>query len=493
MAFIDNRDFIEALGKTGDVLHIQQEIDWDLEVGAIVRRACERREAAPFFERIKGYPDGFRIFGAPLATERRLAISMGLNPNSPTLFRKIQKEYELRTRRRIKPVVVSHAPCKENVLLGDEVDLFLFPAPLIHDGDGGRYLGTWHMLVTKDPDSDWNNWGMYRLMLYNRRILTSNCESHAHMGLIKAKYERQNKPMPIAVAIGADPISSLASATQLGISRSEVDYAGALRQEPVELVKCETNDLLVPAHAEIVLEGELIQNIKIAEGPFGEYPGYRSSARELQIAYKINAVTYRNNPILTMSCTGMPVEDSGIVMGLTTSVAIKKHLLRHGVPVTDVYVPPETGSTLVIVGVKPHYSNIASVVSNVIFSTGRAAQKVIIVDSDVDVFDLNEVLHAFATKCHPVRGTRISDREATLQFIPFLSPEERKWRKGAAIALDCTWPYEWSKETDIPPRMSFNEAYPKGVREKIVRDWETYGFTSGQRGSHLSKLGFEKE
>ncbi len=487
MAFVDNRDFIESLGKTGDLVRIGQEIDWDLEVGAIVRRACEQREAAPFFERIKGYPDGFRIFGAPLATERRLAISMGLNPDSPALFKEIQEEYELRTRRRIKPVVVSRAPCKENVVLGKDVDLFLFPAPLIHDGDGGRYLGTWHMLVTKDPESDWTNWGMYRLMVYNRKILTSNCESYTHLNIIKAKYEQQNTPMPIAVAIGVDPISSLASATQLGIGRSEADYASALRQEPVQLIKCETNDLLVPAHAEIVLEGELLQNVNIPEGPFGEYPGYRSSARELQVAYKINAVTYRNNPILTMSCMGMPVDDSGIVMGLTTSVAIKKHLLRHGVPVTDVHVPPETSSTLVIVGVKRHYSNIASVVSNVIFSTGRAAQKVIIVDSDVDVFNLNEVLHALATKCHPVRGTRISDREATIQFMPFLSPEERKWRKGAAIAFDCTWPNEWSEKTDIPPRMSFNEAYPEKVRKKIVGDWKTYGFGGGQRGRKNEK------
>jgi len=476
MAFKDNRDFIEALSKTGDVVPIKQEIDWDLEVGAIVRKANERREAAPFFEKIKDYPDGFRIFGSPLATERRLAVSMGLSPDSTGLLRNIQEEYERRVRSRIKPVVVSKASCKENVLVGDDVDLFLFPAPMIHEGDGGRYLGSWHMVITRDLDSDWVNWGMYRLMVYNRRILTSICESYSHLHAIKAKYEYQKKPMPVAIAIGADPISSFAAATQLGIGRSEADFASALRQEPVELIKCETNDLFVPAHAEIVLEGELVQGTKIAEGPFGEYTGYRSNPRERQIAYKINAITYRNNPIVTMSCMGMPVDDSAIVVGLTTQSAIKRHLQRHGVPVTNVYVPPETGSYLVIVGVKPNYCNTASVIANTIFSTSRATFKVIIVDADVDVFDLNQVLHAFATKCHPVRGIRVSDREASTQLTPYLSADEKKWRKGASVAFDCTWPFEWSKESEVPVRISFEEAYPEEVKQKVTQNWTTYGF-----------------
>jgi phenylphosphate carboxylase alpha subunit len=476
MAYKDNRDFIKALSRTGDVVPIKQELDWNLEVGAIVRMANEKREAAPFFEKIKDYPEGFRIFGGPLATERRLAVSMGLSLDSTGLLRNIQKEYELRVRSRIKPVVVSKAPCKENVLMGDEVDLFLFPAPMIHEGDGGRYLGSWHMVITKDLDSDWVNWGMYRLMVYNRRILTSICESYSHMHTIKAKYEYQKRPMPVAIAIGADPISSFAAATQLGIGRSEADFASALRQEPVELIKCETNDLFVPAHAEIVLEGELIQGTKIAEGPFGEYTGYRSTPRQPQIAYKINAITHRNNPIVTMSCTGMPVDDTAIVVGLTNSVAIKRHLQRHGVPVTDVYVPPETECYLVIVGVKPNYSNAASVIANTIFSTSRGTYKVIIVDADVDVFDLNQVLHAFATKCHPVRGIRVSDREAGQQLTPFLSTEEKVWREGASVAFDCTWPFEWSKESEVPVRISFDEAYPEEVKQKVTQNWRTYGF-----------------
>jgi 4-hydroxy-3-polyprenylbenzoate decarboxylase len=173
---------------------------------------------------------------------------------------------------------------------------------------------------------------------------------------------------------------------------------------------------------------------------------------------------------------GMPVDDSGIVVGLTTQVAIKRHLQRHGVPVTDVYVPPEMGSYLVIVGVKPSYCNTASVIANAIFSTSRGTYKVIIVDADVDVFDLHQVLHALATKCHPVRGIRVSDREAGTQLTPFLSSDEKKWRKGASIAFDCTWPFDWSRESEVPLRISFDEAFPEEVRKKVTQNWANYGF-----------------
>ncbi|MDP2645072.1 MAG: UbiD family decarboxylase [Desulfobacterales bacterium] len=160
MAFNDNREFIEALEKTGDVVRIRQEVDWDLEVGAITRRVCERQDPAPFFEKIKDYPEGYRIFGAPLATERRFAAALGLNQDTP--FREIQAEYSRRLERPVKPVIVKDAPCKENVLVGDEVDLHRFPAPMVHEGDGGRYMATWHAMVSKSAKKDWTNWGMYQ-------------------------------------------------------------------------------------------------------------------------------------------------------------------------------------------------------------------------------------------------------------------------------------------------------------------------------------------
>src|SRR3990167_6976688 len=163
----DNRLFIEKAEKTGDVVRVKQEVDWDLEAGAITRRTNEIRGPAPFFEKVRDYPSGYRIFGSPLGTYRRMAISLGLEP--ATSIRALQDEFESRTEHLVKPVLVKNAPCKEHILRGDEVDLFKFPVPMIHDGDGGRHIGTWHIIITRDPSSEWVNWGLYRLMAHNRR------------------------------------------------------------------------------------------------------------------------------------------------------------------------------------------------------------------------------------------------------------------------------------------------------------------------------------
>src|SRR3989304_3954302 len=272
MAFKDNREFIKALDKTKDVVHINQEIDWDLEAGAVVRRTNELRGPAALFENIKGFPQGYRIFGAPLATYRRLAISMGLPPETPV--RALHEEYDRRMKKPIKPVIVKDGPCKENILLGDDVDLYRFPAPTIHDGDGGRYIGTWHLVINNDPDSDWSNWGLYRVVIHDKRHLTGLIVHDINQSgvIFFNKYVSKNKPMPVAIAIGPDPLCVAVAADPIAMNLSEVDYAGGLRQEPGEMGKCETSDLMVPAYSEIVIEGEMLPDVMVQEGPFGEYP-----------------------------------------------------------------------------------------------------------------------------------------------------------------------------------------------------------------------------
>src|SRR3989337_2282203 len=169
MPFRDNREYIEALEKAGEVVRVAQEVDWDLEAGAIIRRSYELKLPAPFFQKIKGYPKGFGMFGGPLANFRRLAIAMDMPADSHPGA--ILDEYHKRAQHPIKPVIVKDGPCKENVRIGDQVDLYELPAPMVHDGDGGRYISTWHFVLTKDMDSDWVNWGMYRQMIHNSRAM----------------------------------------------------------------------------------------------------------------------------------------------------------------------------------------------------------------------------------------------------------------------------------------------------------------------------------
>lgn len=364
----DNREFIEALRKGGDLVGIQQGVDWDMEMGAITRRACEKQTASPYFKNIKDYP-GMELFGAPLSTYRKLAIALGMEPNSSV--EEIGNEYVRRTSGEpIPPVEVSkeNAPCKENMLLGDEAGLFKLPAPMIHEGDGGRYLASWHFVVSKHPETQDINWGMYRMMVFDEKTMVGPVLPFSDMGkMFHGVYAPANKPMPFAAVLAADPLSSLASCAPA--SMPEDDFAGMLRGAPVEVVKCETSDLMVPAHAEIIIEGEVIPNVGVLEAPFGEYTGYRSAPREERTVYRVNAITYRNKPIVMMSCPGIPLDENQLLRSFSLGLEMRKLLESQGIPITGVFMMPESTHHIVVVGVKAAYTGIASQVANLVFGS----------------------------------------------------------------------------------------------------------------------------
>ena len=453
-------------------MRVRQEVDWDLEAGAIIRLANEKRYPAVLFENIKDYPAGYRIFGSPLGTHRRVAIAMGLDPDTP--IQELQGEYERRIQHPIKPVVVKDAPCKENIIRGDRVDLHRFPAPMSHEGDGGRYLGSWHFVVTQHPD-DWVNWGMYRMMLYNKRHTTVSLHRMNHGGrMFYRDYLPKEEPMPIAVAIGADPLSSLVSLAYFRSGESEADFAGGLMGQPIELIKCETSDLLVPAQAEIVLEGKVLP-VFAPEGPHGEFTGYRSGLDVMPL-FQVEAITHRNDPLLTVTCIGIPQGDDDVCQSLTGAVAIKKALVESGIPVTGVYMPPEAAMNLVIVSVKITEPGIPEKIHNRVYAQGLADLKTIVVDDDVDVFNLEQVLHAFASKCHPARGIKVTEHAFIDTLTAYYSREERKALRGVRALFDCTWPAEWSRDTDVPPRISFDDTWPSEIKNKVLANWANYGF-----------------
>jgi 4-hydroxy-3-polyprenylbenzoate decarboxylase len=230
----------------------------------------------------------------------------------------------------------------------------------------------------------------------------------------------------------------------------EADYAGALLMEPVELVKCETNDLLVPANAEIIIEGEILPNMRLPEGPF----------------------------IITMTPEGIGM--GGKVAPSISGAAIsRERLIRHGIPVVDVFFPPEMEGLGLIVSVERTESDIASKIAEALCSHGLAAPKVIVVDKDIDVFDIREVVHAFSTRCHPINGVKPIEARGGWPLCPFLSQEDREklftTGETGAVVFDCTWPIEWSKESEVPMRMSFNKSYPTEIKEMALKKWRGYG------------------
>ncbi len=476
MPFKDLREFIARLEKEGEAQRIADEVDWNLEAGAMLRRSNEQGLPAPFFQKIKDYPEGYRIFGSPLSNHRRVAIAMDMEAD--TSQRELMEEYIRRRQQPIKPALVSNGPCKENIHLGDEVDLLEFPVPIVHDGDGGRYIGTWHLTIAKDPDSEWVNWGMYRHMLHNKNTVGICASPATDAGKIYTqKYAPQNKPMEIAIAIGTEPISAFCAASPIPYGVSEVDIAGGIRGEPIELVKCETVNLAVPATAEIVIEGEIIPNEAMDEGPFGEYTGYVATLREPRWVIRVKAVTHRNNPILSMTCEGTPTTETHAIMSVSKAAEIQEALRALGIQVTGLCLFPETASQLIAVAAKNLCANGAGEIARVIWTTrlGRGTPYVIIVDDDVDPFNMAQVFHALATKCHPYQGIVRLERDVGTIFAPWASQYERKYSVGAKAYFDCTWPFDW-EPSDTPKKSSFQTIYPVEIQQKALANWHKYGY-----------------
>jgi phenylphosphate carboxylase alpha subunit len=477
MGFKGIRDFLPALEAAGELVRIQQEVDWDLEAGAIMRRAAELQAPAQLFERVKDYP-GCKLVGGSMASFRRVALALGLDPDTP--YREMFDEYYRRFNRRIPPVEVRQAPCQEVVLTGADVDLTRLPAPMVHEGDGGRYIATWHSVVTRDPTTGVTNWGTYRQMIYNTDTLIGMVMPQSDMGKsFYNRYQARNEPMPFATVIGHDPLSNLVSAAPVNPHIPEAEVAGALNQEPIELVRCLTSDLLVPAHAEVILEGDVLPDVSVDEGPFGEYTGFRSSLRTPRTVYRIKAITHRRDPIITSACLGTPVDDNDIVSAVAWSAELRRVLEDTGIPITGVCMPPFGASQMVVVSTETPYPNIATQIFNVVFGSKAGymyMHSLIVVDADVDPSDMNQVIHALASKCHPVYDIRVQAHSTGHPLMPFAPAHERLWSKGAKVLFDCTTPVDWSRDTEVPQVASFKEMYPPELQERVVANWERYGF-----------------
>jgi 4-hydroxy-3-polyprenylbenzoate decarboxylase len=473
MAHKDLRSFLVAIEASGDLAVVDGEVDWDLELCALGRLACEREGPAMLFNNVRDYGSDWRVLVNPIATWRRLAVAFGLPADTPV--RRLYETYAAREQRLIPPVTVSDGPCKEVAIPGDRVDLFDLPVPVVHEGDGGRYLGTWDLVVSKDAATGWVNWGIYRFMVHNERLLTGFPRPTSHLGkMLLEGYVPKRRPMPIAIAMGCDLPSHLAAAATFRLGGDEAALAGGLGERPVELVKCQTSDLWAPASAEIVVEAEILPDRIAQEGPYGEYPGYRTGEMGHAICARVTAVTHRRRPIFTIDTTGFK-DSSSIVTSISGAIAIQRRLEKHGVPVVAVYVPPEGAVHLAIVSVKRGGGAVAEKVVEVLTARRALMSKILVVDEDVDVFNLGAVLHAFATKCHPGRGIHVAHYEGRANTLtPCYSQAERVARSGATVAFDATWPPEWPGET-IPVRATFDATYPVALQRRVLERWKSLG------------------
>ncbi len=476
MAFKDLRQFITKLEQEGEVTQVNAEVDWDLEVGGISRKAIDHRSGALLFNNIKGYP-GHRlmanIIGPSQPVHSVFALATGHPKDTSVLdlidwFGRMSNEC-------IHPVIVDSAPCKENILKGEDIDLFRFPVPRIHGIDGGRFVGTWHIDVIKDPDTGWVNWGMYRHQLHDKnRIGWLAIPGQHGPGIFYQKYEARNTPMPMAICIGTDPLTAIVAGAGVPAQTKGVDIIGAMQGEPVHLVKCETIDLEVPASSEIVIEGYVTPHERYLEGPFGEFTGYAAGGRLPRPVFHAQCVTFRNNPIFTMSNMGKPWDETSIINSVVTSALLHQEMRKRGIPVRAIYCPPPTLAP--IVSAKSAYAGFIHSVASSIWSSKAGIYRpyVILVGEDVDPTNLEEVFWCLTSRLHPDNGIHIQKATPANPLFPFISMKEREAWKGARVAIDATFPPEWPAD-EIPTIMDFENGWPKETQEKVLARWKEYG------------------
>lgn len=318
-AQLDFRKFIDILREDNDLNEINTEVDPYLEVGAIVRRVSEVRDKAPLFNNVKGAKNGlWRMFGNSASLRKgekeqfgRVARNLGL-PADATWKDISDRFISWKTAKPLPPTILETAPCKTHKIFGDDIDLEALPVPYLHENDGGKYLATYGIHVLRTPDKSWTNWSIFRGMVHDKNHIACLVGGGQHNSIIRDKWLKEGKTeMPWAMALGVPPIASLVASMPVPENVSESEYIGAVTGKPLDLVKCETNDLLVPANSEIVFEGTMSLTDRGKEGPFGDYLALIFDGEGgTGPLFKVDAITYRDDAILPISCPGNIVDES---------------------------------------------------------------------------------------------------------------------------------------------------------------------------------------
>ncbi|MFI9583650.1 bagremycin/ferroverdin biosynthesis UbiD family decarboxylase BagN/FevL [Streptomyces sp. NPDC052236] len=485
--FGDLRSYLDALDALGDLKRIHRSVSADLEAAAISRLSCERQSPAPLFENVAGVAPGFRLLGAPAALSAapgrplaRVALSVGL-PAETTAAELVDHLARTRDVAPVPPKLIARqdAACKENVLLGEDATLDLFPVPQIHEFDGGRYPNTWGIIVAKTPDGRWTNWSIARIMLIDGKHMTGLVIPAQHIGMIWQEWAELGQPMPYALVQGGDPAIPFVGGIPLPRGVDEAGYIGALYGQPLEVVRCETVDLDVPASAEIVIEGHLSVGRDAREGPFGEFAGYASTHTSMQPVYTVEAITHRNDPIWPLVAEGRPVDEFHTVTGVGQAAEVLAELRAAELPVTTAWSPLRAASHWMVVTVPRDWRQMLPGVDSAELThrigtvlsqshSGRATAATFVLDDDIDPADDTDLLWALATRIHPL------DRaEAWYGFVhPLLNcytGEERAAQSGPIVFHDGLLPV--SGEGRLA-HSSFAEAYPAAIRRQVLDHWD---------------------
>jgi 4-hydroxy-3-polyprenylbenzoate decarboxylase len=486
MSFTDLRDFIELLEKEGELKRISTEVDPYLEITEIADRTLRRGGPALLFENPKGsdIPLLANLFG----NTRRIALAMGQEdieglrdvgkllaflkePTPPKGWKDLWENLpSFKNVLNLAPNVKKSAPCQEVVIEGDEVDLGMLPIQTCWPGDAGP-LVTWPLVITRGPEKERQNLGIYRMQVIGRNKLIMRWLSHRGGALDYRDWQQRHpdKPFPVSIAIGADPATILATVTPVPDTLSEYGFAGLLRNGKTDVVKSIGNDLQVPASAEFVLEGELTPGEEADEGPFGDHTGYYNEVERFPV-FTVKRITHRKDPIYHSTYTGRP-PDEPAMLGVALNEVFVPLFQKQFPEVVDFYLPPEGCSyRMAVVSMRKQYPGHAKRVMMGVWSFLRQfmyTKFVIVVDEDVNIREWEDVIWAITTRMDPIRDTVMMDN-TPIDYLDFASPVSGL---GSKMGLDATnkWPGETEREWGSPITMT------EEVKSRVDSLWKDLG------------------
>lgn len=473
------REFVEALKTYDELQVIDEEVDCKLQASAIC--AMSQRVGGPAiqFNRVKGYP-GIPLLGSLLSgpgfiewpqqqrrMQGRISVALGLEPD--THYTEVVETVVDRSTAPIRAIQIESGPCQEVVIEGDAIDLYKYPVPLIHDKDGGRYL-TFHVVLTEDPQKTWTNMGVYRLMIAGKNRLVQGGIPRrikpTHLEQIASGYHEKGEAAPFAVVIGPPPEMIMAACLDLPPGTDEYATACGLGLTSIPLVKAKLSDILIPANAEIVLEGHIYPGETTEEGPFAGVSYYLDKAPNL--VYRVECITQRKDPMLPFIAEGAKPSDTMCLFSVLHSVELLKLLRMGGIPAQWVTMPVEARLCLAIVSLQAQpVPGLPGRLAELVFGNSPFVRKVLVVDNDLDAEDLPQLITDKNFKASVERDYHISALGKPLGWTENHSFREKV---GSTLFINATWRLDRERST-IPRRTTFEVCFPEEVRKRVIENW----------------------
>jgi UbiD family decarboxylase len=473
MAYSDLRSWLEDVEKMGELKRIEG-AHWDKEIGGLSELLAERDPAALLFDKIPGYPEGFRVLSNCFLTHKRTASVLGIPQGLGSVQMVDAWRKRLKNIKMIPPVTVKDGPILQNVLTGTDVDLYKFPTPIWHEKDGGRFIGTGCAVVTKDIEEGWVNLGTYRCRIFDKNHISLSVNPGKHGTLMMEKYHSRGKPFPIALVCGLDPVLFLAACSPYtGVGESEYDFAGGIMGEAVKVIPGPITGLPIPATAEIVLEGEIPPPPKMErreDGPFGEWSRYYATTSFPVV--EIKSMLYRNNPILM----GVPPLKNHIPFPFSIPVMASEiwNVMEYaGIPdIKGVWF----GLGLVwpvylVISIKQSYyghAKQAALAGASCRANTVGGKFVIVVDDDIDITNEKDVMLAVAGRAN-MDNVQVISGIMTKAGAPKKKPlpGEETQLINDRVLIDATVPYERRK--NFPVSTAFSTQYIEDLKKKWAK------------------------